>query len=42
MVSNFDFKHGGIHGDRETELYAKANVDDYAFKRTLFTNRNIW
>lgn len=44
MVLPFDFNSGGIKGDidRESESYAIANVDDYAFKKTLFSNRNMW
>lgn len=42
LVNEFDFFSGGIRSEREVELYAKAFVEDYAFKRTLFTYRNMW
>ena len=41
IVSKFDFSTGGIHGDREAELYAKAFVDDYAFKKSLFSKNKL-
>jgi hypothetical protein len=42
MVTNYEFSSGGVRGDWQTELFAIANVDDFAFKRTLFSNRNMW
>ena len=41
LVNDYDFFSGGIHTDREVELYAKAYVDDYAFKKRVFSNRNM-
>lgn len=41
MVVDYEFSSGGIRTDREVELYAKAFVDDYAFKKTLFTSKYL-
>jgi hypothetical protein len=37
----FEFSTGGIRSDREAELYAKANLDDFAFKTNLFSSRKM-
>ena len=42
MVVDYEFYSGGIRSDREVELYSKAFVDDYAFKKTHFASRNMW
>lgn len=44
MVAPFNFTSGGLKGNLETDstLYAAANVDDYAFKQTLFSSRNMF
>ncbi len=42
MINDYEFFSGGIRSEREVELYAIAFVDDYAFKKRLFSNRNMW
>jgi hypothetical protein len=44
MIAPFDYSSGGIRADRErdAQMYATANVDDYAFKTALFSSRNMW
>jgi hypothetical protein len=42
IVTDYDFFSGGIRTEREVELYAKAFVDDYAFKKRIFSSRNMW
>lgn len=42
MINDYEFFSGGIHSEKEVELYAKAFVDDYAFKKRLFSSRNMW
>jgi len=41
FVMPFGGSAGGIRSEREAELYAKANVDDYAFKTNLFSSRKM-
>lgn len=41
MVMPFEFATGGIRSEREAELYAKANVDDFSFKTNLFSSRKL-
>ena len=41
MVTNFELNTGGRKGEREVDLYAKAYVDDYAFKQNLFKNSSM-
>lgn len=41
MVNSFEFNTGGIRGEKQVELYAKANVDDYAFKTNLFSSKKV-
>jgi len=42
MVVDFEFFSGGIRSEKEVELYAKAFVDDWAFKKAHFSSRSIW
>jgi len=42
MINDYEFFSGGIRSEREVDLYAKAFVDDYAFKKRIFSNRNMW
>jgi len=32
---------GGARTERDAELYAKGNLDDYAFKSKVFSNKLI-
>jgi pterin-4a-carbinolamine dehydratase len=42
LVNEFEFFAGGIRSEREVELYAKAFVEDYAFKRALFNHKSMF
>lgn len=42
IVTQFEFASGGVRSERDIDLYAKAYVDDYAFKRHLFSSSNMW
>ena len=41
IVAPFEFHTGAIRGEKQVELYAKANVDDYAFKSNIFSSTKM-
>ena len=41
IVSGFEMTSGALRGDKQVELYALANVDDYAFKTNIFSINKI-
>lgn len=40
LVAPYAFESGALRSEKDAELYSKAFVDDYAFKRTLFRSRS--